>query len=89
MASKYCPHCGTIISTSGIPNFCWNGCGSLAEQPVFPDHSQWPPGGYYELCEIAKKEYEERQAKKAVEPLDLGNGRLQMRLFNPEALACV
>lgn len=37
MASKFCPKCGNLISTSGFPNFCIYGCGSLKNEPIFPE----------------------------------------------------
>lgn len=36
MPSKYCPHCGRIISSNNIPNYCVWGCGSLKDQPLIP-----------------------------------------------------
>ena len=69
MVSKYCPKCGQITSTSFYPNYCGNGCGSLADEPVLPDYDEWPAGGYYEMCKIAQKQYEERQKQKQPPPV--------------------
>lgn len=85
MPSKYCPHCGTIITTSEIPKFCYYGCGSLAEQPILPEFKNFEER--LKIIEDAKKEYEQRKAKKEIPSLDLGNGRFQMRLFGPEVVA--
>lgn len=82
MVSKYCPRCGRITSTSGVPNFCMWGCGSLADEPLLPDYDKWPPGGYYEMCKIAQKEYEERQKQKQPPPgVEIEPDKIQMRLF--------
>lgn len=78
MASKYCPKCGSIISTNGIPNFCYYGCGSLADQPVLPPfHSAAEREA---VIEEAKREFE---ARKKIQPeaIKIEPGRLQMRLF--------
>lgn len=80
MGSKWCPCCGKIISTNGIPNFCTQGCGSLADEPLLPPHTEWK-GGYYGMIEFARKEYEKRQKEKQPEAIEIGPGRLQMRLF--------
>lgn len=79
MASKFCPHCESIISTNGVPNFCYYGCGSLAEQPILPAFNTMEERS--KIIEEAKREYKERQNKKEALFTDLGNGRLQMRLF--------
>lgn len=82
MTSKYCPRCGHITSTNGTPNFCIYGCGSLADEPVLPDYKDWPPGGYYEMCEIAQKQYEEREKAKQSPPgVEVEPDKIQMRLF--------
>lgn len=41
MTSKYCPKCGRVTSTNGMPNFCAWGCGSLANEPILPDYDKW------------------------------------------------
>lgn len=78
MASKYCPKCGNIISTNGIPNFCYYGCGSLSEQPILP-----PFSSAEEREAVIKKAKKEFETRKNIQPaaIEIEPGRLQMRLF--------
>ncbi len=79
MVSKWCPKCGRIVTTSRhtYPNFCPWGCGSLADEPELPpetDHID-----YYELVEIARKAWQERQLQKN---LNKTTNNVQLKLFN-------
>lgn len=78
MSSKWCPRCGKIISTSGIPNFCTQGCGSLADEPILPPYSEWTQG-YEGMVEFARALWEQKQKQKAVD--EISPDGLQMRLF--------
>lgn len=81
MPSKWCPKCGRITSVTGSPNFCAWGCGSLADEPLLPPYSEWV-NGYSGMVEYARRLWKEQQEKiKIPEPVDIGDGRLQMRLF--------
>lgn len=75
MASKLCPKCGTLITTSSIPNFCYYGCGSLENVPIFPEFKT-----FQERCELIQKAKE----KNSLETFP-SDGKspdiLQMKLF--------
>ncbi len=80
MASKWCPVCGRIVTMSGVPRFCAWGCGSLQNEPLLPPPEEWT-GGYYGMIEIARREWEKREAEKEPPSIEISPGRLQMRLF--------
>lgn len=80
MVSRYCPRCRRITSSSGNVNYCAWGCGSLKEEPILPPYSEWV-GGYIGMIEKAHAEWEKREAEKRKMFEDIGNGRLQMKLF--------
>lgn len=79
MSSKWCPRCGKIISTSGVPNFCTQGCGSLADEPILPPYSEWTQG-YEGMVKYARVLWEEKQ-KQISKAVEISPNRLQMRLF--------
>lgn len=80
MPSRWCPECGRIVSSSSIPNYCpWCSC-SLKNEPFLPPYSEWK--NVSDVISKARENWEKRQKElQMATPIDLGNGRLQMRLF--------
>lgn len=76
MSSKYCPKCGRVTSTNGVPNFCAWGCGSLASEPILPDYNKWDER--LKVIEEIKRNYKPEPELKTEE---IKPGAFQIKLF--------
>lgn len=74
MASKYCPKCGRVNSTNGIPKFCMWGCGSLADEPVLPGYDKMDERD--KMIQQIKENYKNRLKMEEIKP-----GAFQIKLF--------
>lgn len=76
MSSKYCPKCGRVTSTNGVPNFCAWGCGSLSLEPILPGYDK--PDERLKMIEEIKRNY---KAETKLKTEEIKHGAIQIKLF--------
>lgn len=76
MSSKYCPKCGRVTSTNGVPNFCAWGCGSLASEPILPDYNKWD-----ERLKFIEELKQNRKPEAELKTEEIKPGAFQIKLF--------
>lgn len=76
MSSKYCPKCGRVTSTNGVPNFCAWGCGSLASEPILPDYNKWD-----ERLKFIEELKQNRNPEAKLKTEEIKPGAFQIKLF--------